>query len=606
MKRLIALLLFFCFATPTFAQKRFSDLVGPIAPAAVKDKTPLEIPFITWGGDVGFFVANGGLITQKGSIYDKLGLNLKFVNGDDFVGQTRHYVSGETPFLRGTFRMIGMASEVAGNQSNTKPRVFLQLTWSGGDHLVARKDIKSLNDLKRQKKVKVAIQQGGPHVGLIYDVLNAAQITKDDVELIFVQDLTGDKGPAEAFRKDQTIDVCCVITPDMIGLTGGLESKGTGAEGTVKDAHVLVSTQTMSRSIADVLCVRKDWADKNQDTLDKLAAGYLQACVKLVELRKQFEAGKKTKEYNAILSQMQQIFGKEVLPTLEVDAHGLLLDATFVGLQGNMAFFEDTKNLSGFAPKMKSALDMATSWGYAQNRYGFDPSGLDYRKIAKIAGLKYEPLKASTGRLAESTNLFPDDELDDRTILSFVINFKANQKDFAIDQYGADFDRAIKTASTFGNAAIMIRGHSDPTLTLVNLIKAGMDKGIITRTGKRGAYQYFLNGKPLGLDQTKNIVTLIKSGAFDGSKVASPRETMQVALTLSNARAEAVKKALEEFAKIRDVNLDLSQIVPVGVGIAQPVVARPRNIKDAERNMRVEFRIVRVNAESLKPSDFDY
>ena len=53
------------------------------------------------------------------------------------------------------------------------------------------------------------------------------------MEIVFVEELTAPKGPAELFRKDKTIDACCVITPDMIGLTGGLTSSGTGAEGTV-------------------------------------------------------------------------------------------------------------------------------------------------------------------------------------------------------------------------------------------------------------------------------------------------------------------------------------------------------------------------------------
>ena len=305
---------------------------------------------------------------------------------------------------------------------------------------------------------------------------------------------------------------------------------------------------------------------------------------------------------------MQSIFGKDVLPTLKVDAHGMLMDATFVGLEGNISFFEDKGNLSGFERKMKSSVDMAVSWGYAKTRHSMYASGLDYQNVAKISGLKYtRPTTASGKVIAESTELFPDGELDNRTIASFVIHFKANQNDFSIEQYGEEFDRAVKAASTFGNAAIFIRGHSDPTKTLVDLIKAGMEKGVITREGNRGNYTYKLNGSQLDLTQTKAIAELIKNGAFDGAKDASPRDTMQAALNLSASRAgEAVKKALSSYAKTKNFNLDLSQIRPVGVGISQPLVSRPKNINDAEKNMRVEFRIVRLDAESLKPSDFDY
>ena len=571
----VAILLFTLFGFSQ--QQRFGELIGSPQMGNVKNTAVLEIPYLTWGGDEAFFHANGGLETQKGSTYDQQGLKIKFVKGDDFSEQTRRYIKGETPFLRGTMSMIGMASEVCGENPETIPVTILQLTWSAGDYVVARKELKTLNDLKRDgKKVKIAVQQGGPHVGLVYDILEAVQLKKNDIEVVFVEDLTGPKGPAELFRKDKSIDACCVITPDMIGLTGGLTSTGTGAEGTVAGSHVLVSTQTMSRSIADVLCVRKD-----------------------------FEKTKKLNaEYKGVLTQMQTIFGKDVLPTLEVDAHGMLMDATFVGLEGNVSFFEDKGNLSGFERKMKSSVDMAIGWGYAKDRRSMYASGMDYQSIANRAGLKYTRPAPTGGRvIAESTDLFPDSELDNRTILSFVIAFKANQNDFSVEQYGADFERAIKTASTFGNAVVLIRGHSDPTKTLVDLLKAGMEKGVVTREGDKGNYSYKLNGKPLDLSQTKAIETLIKSGAFDGAKEVSPRDTMQAALNLSAARAEAVKKALSVYAKDKGFNLDLSQIVPVGAGISQPVVPRPKNIHEAEKNMRVEFRIIRVDAESLKPTD---
>ena len=51
--------------------------------------------------------------------------------------------------------------------------------------------------------------------------------------IVWTKDLTGPDGAAEAFRKDSSIDACCVITPDLFGLTGGFDSVGSGAEGTV-------------------------------------------------------------------------------------------------------------------------------------------------------------------------------------------------------------------------------------------------------------------------------------------------------------------------------------------------------------------------------------
>jgi len=610
MKRLALLILaLVATSTPVLAQELFSKIVGPVPIKPVQPQSPLSIPYITWGGDVATFLANGGLDTKAGSLYAQQGLKLKLAPGDDFVGQVRDYLSGKTPFLRGTFSMLGQASEVIGSDPRTKPTVILQLSWSAGDHIVAREKLKTLNDLKRPgQKVRIACQQGGPHVGLLYDALAAAQFTRDDVEIVFVKDLTGPGGAAEAFRKDAAMDACCVITPDMIGLTGGLESTGTGAEGTVSGAHVLVSTQNMSRSIADVYAVRSDWYQDNKATVEKFVTGYLKGAEQLVGMRDDFEKTKRlSNEYRSLLAMSQQIFGEQVLPTLEVDAHGLLLDCRFIPLTGQIAFFEQRGNLSGFDAKLTATLDMATSWGYAKTRNGFDPSGLDYRKLAGMLGVEYKLPEAIVG--GEGIEVFPGEDLDPNTIVSFTISFEPNQPDFTADRYGAEFNRALQSASTFGGAAVVIRGHSDPTKTLVNLIKAGMQKGVITRTGQQGNYRYFLKtvqgSEPLDLNNTGKLVELITSGVLEGTP-DSPLQTMQAALNLSQQRAEAVKSAIVEYAKSRGLTVNLSQLAPVGAGIAEPVVSKPSSIEEAKQNMRVEFRIVRVNPEALNEADFNF
>ena len=97
--------------------------------------------------------------------------------------------------------------------------------------------------------------------------------------------ITGKDSAAETFRKDASIDACFAISPDMQSLTGGLDKKGTGAEGTVKDAAVLVSTATMKRSIADVYACRKDFYDANKPLVEKFAAGYVKGCEELLDVK---------------------------------------------------------------------------------------------------------------------------------------------------------------------------------------------------------------------------------------------------------------------------------------------------------------------------------
>ena len=146
------------------------------------------------GGEAALFHANGGVTTRPGTIMAELGMNLKLVQGDNFEQQVRDYLGGKTPFLRGTFRMIAQASEVVGKDARTKPVIFGQLTWSAGDHFVGRSTFaKSLN----LRGKKIAIQKGGPHVGMLYDMLKTARLSKSQIEIVWVDELTGAKGPAE-------------------------------------------------------------------------------------------------------------------------------------------------------------------------------------------------------------------------------------------------------------------------------------------------------------------------------------------------------------------------------------------------------------------------
>src|SRR5262245_34682135 len=164
--------------------------------------------------------------------------------------------------------MLGQESDSLTKTHDTTPVVFVQLTWSAGDHLVGRAAFKDLNDLRGKK---IALQEGGPHVGMLNDILNTVKLTWNDVKVVWTKDVSGDKGPAELFRKDQSVDACFAISPEMFDLTsapadtGGVTSIGDGTKKSVKGAHVVVSTAHMARSIADVYAVRKDFFEANKD-----------------------------------------------------------------------------------------------------------------------------------------------------------------------------------------------------------------------------------------------------------------------------------------------------------------------------------------------------
>lgn len=590
------------------AGQSFQSLVGNVKIGPTPGTAGLKVPYITWGGDMATFYANGGLTTQKGTIFEKQGLKLQLTPGDNFIQQVRDYMAGRTPFLRGTLHMMGMASEVINADRRTQGMVIVQMTWSAGDHMVVRPGIKNAGDLKGKS---IVLQEGGPHVGMLDDILHTAKLKWSDINVIWAKDLTGSPdSPAEIFRAKTSIDACFVITPDMIGLCGGLHNIGSGAEGTVKGSRVLVSTAELSRSIADVYVCRKDFFDAHADLVTKFVAGYLKGCEEVLDLKNQYET-KGSDQYMKLLKLTQDIYGKEVVPTLEEDAHGLIADCTFVGHPGNVAFFTQANNLHGFEKLQAGSLDLAVSLGYARTRKNLLPSGMKWDSAAfmnyltKTEAVKTERFRGEAVR-KEIEALTSGGGLDDRTIVSFTINFEPNQMDFQATAYKSEYERVIEMADKFGNAAVAIRGHSDPTKTILDMVKAGMAKGILKRSGSSGNYKYSLKGKPLDLNQTQAVIRLIEAGDFDGANDANPRETMQAALNLSKKRAEAVRDSIIKYAKSKGVRFDASQIQSAGAGISEPFIAKPTSMEEARQNMRVEFRLLRVTAEAVKKSDFDF
>jgi ABC-type nitrate/sulfonate/bicarbonate transport system substrate-binding protein len=556
----------------------------------------LEVPYILWGGDVATALANGGATTQPGSLFAQHGLKLKLVRGDNFAEQIKNYKDGKTPFLRGTMSMLGQASGQIGGDPRSQPVVFLQLTWSAGDHLVARADCKTLADLKGKR---IALQKGGPHVGMLDDILRTAQLGWQDVRIEWRDEVTGDKGPGDLFRKDPGVDACFAVTPDMMDLTGGPDATGNGERTTVSGAHVLVSTAQMLRSIADVYACRKDFFDKHRDVIEKFTAGYLKACEELLAIKK--TSKDKTPAYQNVLALTRKMFGDDLRN--DGEAEGLIADAVFVGLPGNYSFFKDKSNLSGFEPKARAAVDLALRLQDASVRYDLSQANLDYALIKKLGKLAAKVDAPRTDRFGEATK-------EKGVIYSFAVLFKGGKYDFPEAEYGQHFQRAVEQASLFGNAAISIRGHANAVDLMFGFRDSVLKRNIV----KQNDGQFFLqDGSVFAMHDMKAILELIhreKLGNVMIPRQGRPAATMQVEIDdlqkLSEQRAAAVRQAVLTYAANHGYRVEQKQMRSVGVGGVEPVVMFPPNDAEGQKNRRVEFRIIALAGEGVATDDFDF
>ncbi len=523
----------------------------------VTDNKAVQVPLITWGGDIATILANGNSrTTTAGSIFAKQNLQIKLTRTDDFREQVKAYMQGKTPYLRGTIGMINMAAEVLNRDPRTQPVIIYQMTWSnGGDCLVVKPGIKSAKDLKGKT---IALQAYGPHVDYLAKLLRDAGLKMSDVTIKWVKDLTGtDNTPAEALHSKE-VDAAMVITPDGLMLTSN-GSVGTGAEGSVKGAKIMLSTKSANRIIADVYAVRSDYFSTHKQEVQAFVHGLLLAEQELKAVLKNKK--KRLAEYKKTVTAAAEILLDSAAAT--ADAEALYGDCEYVGFHGNVKFFTDThwpRNLHRLTEEVQSAF---ITGGLLSRKIPLEQAGWDYNALRKgLAGLDDVEAprfnsEAVAQVVARKQNL---GTLDEGELFSFEVFFKPNQNSFSADQYSDAFAKVVELASTYGGAVITVEGHSDP-MGYLRKVKNKASDIVLSRT-------------------------------------------KQAAKNLSLTRAIAVRNAIMDYSGKQGVHLDPSQFTVIGQGIMHPrtglcgkLPCAPKNKEEWLSNMRVIFRIIQIEAE---------
>ena len=543
-------------AAPSYVKSPpLTKVVSGTKVKAVSGKGEIQVPIITWGGDIATVLANGNDVkTQSGSLFSQQGLKLKLVRKDTFSDQLKDYLSGKSPYLRGTMGMINMATEAASGDSRTKPVVVYQMTWStGGDALVVKSNIHRIKDLKGKT---IALQAYGPHVDYMTKMLADAGLSTKDVKIKWLPDLTGTDNSPMAALQSGDVDAVFVITPDAMVLTSG-GTVGTGAEDSVKGAKILLSTRTANRIIADVYAVRSDYFQSNKNDVENFVSGLLKAEEKLQTLFKK----KSGNEYKQTLTSSAKILLDSAQAT--ADVQGLYADCRFVGWDGNVKYFATPNYQRSFSVLTKEIQPSFMQLGLLSKKTSLQQANWDYEKLR--AGLNNTGGKAAPAFKQEEVATIiarrqQQGSLGSGELFKFEIFFKPNQNSFSTDLYEDAFTQVMKYASTYGGALITVEGHSDP-LGYLRKKKSGESNIVLGR---------------------------IK----------------QSAKNLSLSRAVAVRDSIISFSRAKNISLDPSQFAVVGQGISNPKSGvcgdspcAPKTEKAWRDNMRVEFRVIQVEAE---------
>ena len=535
-----------------YIQMRPLEQVIKASVGSVKPGKEDKLPLITWGGDEATILANGNAIkTKSGSIFARKDLNFQLLWMDDFKRQVEMFIRGDMWLLRGTMGMINMASAVCAKDKRTEIVVVYQLTWSnGGDCLVVKKGINTVKDLKGKT---VVLQAYGPHVDYLVKLLADAGLAINDVNVKYVKDLTGTaNSPTEAFYKKEVDAVFCII-PDGLALTEGDDA--------VTSAKILMSTKTASRVISDVYAVRKDYLGANTDKVQKLVHGLMLAGQELrnaVKGNSQLWKDVKTATAKIILE------SPDANEQAVADAEALYYDCQFVGYQGNVKYFGDTKWPRNFSKMTDEIQTSFVAMGLLSSKVPLTHAKLNYDQmrtgLVGVDDVEAPRFKAGVVAkvIAKKAAL---GTLEEGELFKFEINFKPNQNVFSVDMYSEKFSKVVELSATYGGAVISVEGHSDPHK--INKLK------------KKGAADFVI------------------------------KRTKQAAKNLSVSRALSVRDAIIKSAEANSVPLDKSQFTVIGHGVSQPSYPNPKTKEQWLRNMRVVFRIIQIEAEeeAFEPLD---
>lgn len=532
-----------------FALANPGDRLAEVVTDPVRDCAPgwnSNMPLIAWGADGVVAYANGASLSNDGGPLGDADLPLSLSVVDSFEQQLTAYLSCDTPYLRGTLGMLAAAAPVTEFDPRTEQIVFFKHSFSAGDGIVAGEGIGQIADLAGKR---IAIQANGPHVDFVGRILADGGLSFEQVDIVWVEDLTGDGDTPSAALAEGRADAAAVILPDARFLTSG-GTVGTGAEGSVRGSTILISTQEAASVIGDYIAVRADYFDAHRDDIARMVNILFQA----EEEMRAFMAN----DSDPRQTQMAALMASEFLGGLPTE-EGVFLwqDAITDGWAGNAKHFSDATEARRFEVLLEEVnialrgadrLDAPANLNTAEWDYSALAEGLSNLDDRQIAAFNPEAAAAAVQRLRRTG------QLDANTKIDFEVFFEPDSTSFPIALYAQDFEEILRLASTYSGAIITVEGHSDPL--------------------------HFLRREQAGADN---------------AELRAIRTSTQ---NLSMDRAIAVVDALTNYSSELGVRMNRDQFTVDGVGITSPRHNPPATEAQWRENMRVVFRVLTVQAEA--------
>lgn len=392
----------------------------------VKEEQTLNISLDEWVGWKPIIDANGGLKTKEGSIYDQLGLKLNISVINDATQSSNALIKGDLNGAGYTVNRFAFLYPKFKENNTEVVMPYVNNSSTGGDGIIAKSDIKSVEDLVGKT---IGVPRYSEAQTLVEWLLAKSDLSEEQIKQIR-SDMKFFDTPddaAKAFFSGQ-LDAAATWQPYL--------SQATESS----DSHILFDTSNATSIILDGIVFRKDFYDANKEDISKLVEGAIKA-------------------ESLYATDMKTI--KDTFPMFatssEEDIKSMIGDATLSNGKTNVEYLK----ADGTATALFN--DMADIWtSIGEKAIKEDTASLFTDEIVKEVATKFTNETSQNVTFTEEEREAAKDQDNNDALLSqsLSINFETDSSAISSDSYATLMEFA-NTAKILNGVIIQIEGNTD-------------------------------------------------------------------------------------------------------------------------------------------------
>lgn len=247
----------------TKSMDELMDANGNVINTEKTSEDTINLSIDEWIGYKSIIDAAGGLTTQPGSIYDKLGIKVNISIINDATQSSNSLISGDIDAAGYTVNRVSFLSKKFKDAGVDVIFPYVTNFSNGGDGIIAKSNINNVNDLVG---AKIGVPQfSESHAMVVWFVQNSNLSDADKKSIIdnLIFFSTSDETAKAFFAGD--IDVAATWEPYL------------SQAQSMSDSHIFFSTASSKSLIMSGVLFNKKFAEANPEVVQKFIQGTLMA-----------------------------------------------------------------------------------------------------------------------------------------------------------------------------------------------------------------------------------------------------------------------------------------------------------------------------------------